>query len=295
MNILITGATGFIGKNLIPLLAERGYKLTAVIRNSNIPHEWASCAVKTIVDDQDMESLIKTFKNSGFDGVIHLATYFCSSHRIEDIKPLIESNILFGTRIAEAAVKGNTKWFINTGSFWQHYDGSEYSPANLYAATKQSFQCILDYYSESSDTCFTTLELGDTYGENDTRHKILNIWRKMIGTDELLQMSPGGQMIDLLHVSDVCNGFLQLIKNLELNTEYYNGHTHFLSSEALISVRDLASLVEIICEKKLNIIWGGRAYREREIMMPSFKGVKLPEWAPQITLQGGLRHFLLNH
>lgn len=295
MNILVTGATGFIGKNLIPLLTEQGYKLTVIVRNSNFPCEWASGAVKTIVDDQDAESLIKTFKNSGFDGVIHLATYFCSSHRAEDIRSLIESNITFGARIAEAAVNENVKWFINTGSFWQHYNGLEYSPVNLYAATKQGFEVILDYYRENSSTCFTTLELGDTYGENDVRSKLLNIWRKIIGTDESLAMSPGEQMIDLLHVSDVCNGFLLLVKNLESQAEYYNGKSHFLAGNEMISIRNLAKLAETVSGKKLNIVWGGRPYREREIMIPSFKGTALPGWSPRIQLKDGLKSLFSHH
>ena len=63
--------------------------------------------------------------------------------RLTDIKEMINSNIMFGTQILEAMVLHSVPYFVNTGTYWQHFDGKSYNPNSLYAATKQSFQDIL--------------------------------------------------------------------------------------------------------------------------------------------------------
>ena len=55
--------------------------------------------------------------------------------------------------------KFNLKWFINTGTFWQNYQSEKYNPVNLYAATKEAFQNIAKYYTETSSLIFTTIKL----------------------------------------------------------------------------------------------------------------------------------------
>ena len=39
----------------------------------------------------------------------------------------------------------------------------------------------------------------------------------------------------------------------------------------------------------MNVIWGGRNYRKREVMLPWNKGEKLPKWNAKISLEEGLK------
>ena len=83
---------------------------------------------------------------------------------------------MFGAHILEAMALTSVSYFINTGTYWQHYGGSStYSPSCFYAATKQSFQDILKYYTDSKLIKSITLKLFDTYGPNDSRAKIFTI------------------------------------------------------------------------------------------------------------------------
>ena len=61
------------------------------------------------------------------------------------------------------------KILVNTGTSWQHYENKDYSPVNLYAATKQSFEAILQYYVEVASLKAITLKLFETYGLDDPR------------------------------------------------------------------------------------------------------------------------------
>lgn len=49
------------------------------------------------------------------------------------------------------------------------------------------------------------------YGENDKRPKLLNKLCQIAGTQQTLDISPGEQMLDLIHISDVCSAYLKLM------------------------------------------------------------------------------------
>ena len=188
------------------------------------------------------------------------------------IKDLILSNVYLGAALLEAAVEANVKWFLNTGTIWQNYipDSQEYCPVNLYAATKQAFIDMAKYYTEISELKFCTLKLCDTYGPDDTRPKILTLFKRIAETGETLDMSPGEQLIDLVYIDDVLDGFEHLILMLENDACIKNDYV--LSSGHPIRLKDLASMYEEITGKVLNINWGGRRYKQREVMIPWQEG-----------------------
>lgn len=213
MKILITGATGFIGKNLSLKLQKEKIDFKCIIREKSSKEFFLQNAIEFFVFDNSINSLIKYMKKEKFDGVIHLASLFIAEHKNEQIDDLISSNILFGTKLLQACVESDVKWFLNTGTFWQHYNGEAYNPVNLYAATKQAFEDMAKYYSEAFGLKFVTLKLNDTYGEGDTRRKIFAIWEQIAKTGETLDMSKGEQYIDIVHISKVVDAYMILIDN----------------------------------------------------------------------------------
>jgi nucleoside-diphosphate-sugar epimerase len=93
-----------------------------------------------------MQEAINFFNMNNFNGVIHLAALVQSQkHSSQDIDRLLDTNIKFATKVLEISVSANVQWFINTGTFWQNFQNAEYSPVNLYAATKQAFEIIAKY------------------------------------------------------------------------------------------------------------------------------------------------------
>jgi nucleoside-diphosphate-sugar epimerase len=71
MRILVTGATGFVGRALIPALIVAGHEVKAVVRNTPVPSFFEGVTVHTIADigpDTDWAEAL-----SGIDTVVHLA------------------------------------------------------------------------------------------------------------------------------------------------------------------------------------------------------------------------------
>ena len=285
MKILLTGATGFIGHNLVKKLLNSGYIVYCIVRSgSNISN--IDKNANLFIYDGDIDSIISFCKEKKFDGIIHLASFFLSSHKKEDLCGLIESNIKFGTELLEAAKITDVKWFINTGTFWQNYNNEKYNPVNLYSATKEAFLCIAKYYTQTSNLIFTTIKLNDTFGINDTRNKIINMWQKASKTSETIEMTPGEQIIDISYIEDVVSAYELLIKHLNSKKKEQYKNTEFVVTNSdKCSLKELAKIFEKEIDGRLNIKWGARTYREREIMVPYNKGLTVPGWRQKYTLK----------
>lgn len=290
MKILVTGATGFIGKHLSKKLLKEGNSIYTIIRKQSARENLERNNIKCFIDNNSTEDMIEYFKSKKFDGVIHLASCFIVEHKPEQIGELIDSNLSFSTRVLEAATRSNVKWFINTGTFWQHYENRDYSPVNLYAATKQAFESIADYYVETSKINFVTLKLNDTYGPEDPRPKIFSLWKKIVETGETLGMSPGEQLIDITYIDDVVDAYVRMIKLLKNDdAKEFRGKSFAVSSGNPLKLRELAEVFSKVTNRKLNIIWGERPYRKREVMVPWNKGENVPGWSPKVSLEEGIK------
>lgn len=290
--VLITGSTGFIGGNLIKTMAARGYPLLLLNRRRRDDIPTGSIIQEIFPSTCDeMEKLFQQYHPSG---VIHLATEFAVFHNSSAVEKMIDANIASGMRLLEAAHKTDVPWFINTGTFWQHLGGAEYEPVNLYAATKQALESVAHYYRRVSHTKIVTLCLNDTYGRNDKRKKIFALWKDLIQNKSAsMNMSPGEQLIDILHISDVCDGFIHLVNilnNNQLTCE--DGDIFYLSSGKMLKLKELAGVFEEIAGCRLNINWGANGYREREVMLPACSGNPLPGWKAKISIECGITDFL---
>ena len=286
MNILVTGASGFIGSRLCAELSRRGdHNVYALLRNGTA----ADCfggVVAPLVYDGSIDTLTATMRELEIKGIVHLASFFLAQHSPADIDLLISSNILLGAHLIEAAAKTGVRWFINTSSFWQHYENRPYSPVALYAATKQAFEDILQYYRETSGVRIVTLELFDTYGPGDTRPKLFRLLKNLVDRPDTLAMSPGEQLMNLLYIDDVIDAYGTMIDLLQAESPL--DHKYCASASELPSLRQVVALFSEAVGRELKIEWGGRPYRDREFMNPSPVYPLVPGWKQRYALAEGI-------
>ncbi len=286
---IITGATGFVGSNLCRKLIDEGFDVGIIIRTSskltNI--EDIKNNLNIFEYDGDIKSLINYFNEFKADVVFHLASLFIAEHETKDIDNLIDSNIKFGLQILEAMKKSDTKILINTGTSWQHFHVNEYNPVDLYASTKEAFECLIKYYVEAENLKCITLKLFDTYGEMDTRPKLINLLNKFSDEGKVLDMSKGEQVLDLVHISDVTDAFVKAYEYIINNDIKYNEFG--IGTGKPIQLKQLIDIFEEVTGKKININWGARPYRKREVM-EVWSGYKvLPNWDISINIRDGLK------
>lgn len=290
---LVTGATGYVGSKLCQRLLGDGWTVDALVRDAGRPLPTTlTSTVTPHVYDGSTESVLTAITKSKPDVVFHLASLCIAEHRSEQVTLLIASNVLYGTQLVEACVRKGIKYFINTGTSWQHYRSNAYDPVCLYAATKQAFEDILDFYTDAFPFCATTLKLFDTYGPDDPRAKILNMIGSALRSGEHLEMTPGEQKVDFVHIDDVTEAFCAAARRLMLNKSGFKQERYSVSTGETISIRNLVTLIEEMSNEKLNVTFGARPYRHREVMGPLSSQNWIPGWTPQINLKAGLAVFL---
>lgn len=280
---LITGATGFVGSHLARRLVKDGWRVSAIIRSSSNRDLIRDIenSIQCYEYDGTMESMQTILARSHPEIIFHLASFFLSQHQPQDIVALIQSNITFGTHLVEAAIANDCFQFINTGTSWQHFENEDYNPVNLYAATKQAFEDILKYYVEAHRLKVVTLKLFDTYGPDDPRPKLMNLLKRAAETGETLDMSPGEQLLDLVHVDDVVSAYYaaqEVVNEMDCALMTAFGVT----SGSTISLKEVVLKFEEELGKKINVHWGDRPYRSREVMIPWNLATIVPGWSVKI-------------
>lgn len=287
---LVTGASGFIGAALTRRLLADGWEVHVLLRESSsdagLP---ASPQLHLHRHDGGTLQLIDIMRAAAPEAVFHLASLFLAAHKPEDIERLINANLLFSTQLVEAMSVCGVHKLVNTGTSWEHYKDAAYNPVCLYAATKQAFNALLRYYVEVSGLRVVTLKLFDTYGAGDTRPKVLNLLKRVANEGTSLGMSPGEQLVDLVYIDDVLDAFMLAYQ--QMDAQAIPMEDYGVSSGKPLPLKDIAALYAQVSGKPLNIEWGGRPYREREVMVPWQSYRTVPGWQPKVDLAQGLALF----
>jgi nucleoside-diphosphate-sugar epimerase len=132
------------------------------------------------------------------------------------------------------------------------------------------------------------------YGGQDTQKKIIDIIYDSITSVTPIDLSPGEQVLDFIHVNDVIDFYLHLIDNAELlplksNFKLGTGTGHTL--------KQLAGIIEDITKEKTNINWGGKSYRPADIMYAVAdigNQSNLFGWYPKFKLPNGIKTLIKN-
>jgi nucleoside-diphosphate-sugar epimerase len=292
MRALITGGTGFLGRHLARQLRETEWDVGVLVRSgSRATHvdTLRAAGCEPLVIEDSTASVSARVGEFGADVVFHLATRFVGEHAAGDIGPLVESNVLFGTRVLEGIRTAGRGAFICVGTRWQHFENAEYNPVSLYAATKQAFEEVARYYAEVARIPVLALHLTDCYGPGDERRKLLDRLLEVQRSGESLRMSPGGQSIDLLHVSDAVRALEIAGRRVAAQPGASTLERFAARSGRSLTLRELVALVERVRGAPVAIEWGANPYRARETFGAWTWGTVLPGWAPAITLEDGVR------
>ena len=291
--VLVTGASGYIGSFLVRSLLADGLEVIALIRSgTRMTNLEGLVTLRTTEYDGLSSSVLEVIGEEQPDVIFHLAAFGgAADHGFEDLDRIIDANIVLGAQLLEALRQVGNGALINTGTFAQHYEGkAAYDPGSFYAASKQAYEDIVTYYVRVEGVPVVTLKLFDVYGPYDARPKLFTLLRKAQQENVPLAVSPGEQLLDLVYVDDVVQAYRRAARLLEEQPSIA-GNVYAVSSGVRRTVRDTVAVFEEVSGKPVPVIWGGRAYRKREIMVP-WEGVRLPGWSAEVPLAEGLRRVL---
>lgn len=293
MKVLLTGITGFVGQNLMPMLQKECSGDTFMTMNLDIRE----------AKEKYPASLYANFTHVGIDDfkamevfnpevVIHLATVTTARNDTEIIVPIIRANVEFGVLLLDALTRcPDMKLFVNTGSFAEfRYGNGDFDAAYLYTASKTAFRSFVDYYSTLCGFKHITAIPYSVYGGKMSVKRLMDYLKESMEAEAPVDMTPGEQVLDFIHVDDIAGFFTHVLKNVDRALLVPNGTDFHLGTGRGTSIRELAEIMERKYGKKCNIHWGGRLYRERDIMYavaPIAKNMPLIGWKAKVGISEG--------
>ena len=288
---LVSGATGFLGRHLVRRLDREGWRVHVLLRPASDAAPLAGLASLTrhILDD-DRPSLDSILASAAPAVVFHLATHFVAEHGADDIEPMVSANVLLGLRLLQALKDRPGCVLVNAGTSWQATDQTDRAPVNLYAATKQAFEDVIEHYAANEGLRAVTLRLFDVYGPGDPRAKLMSLLADAARSGAALDMSPGEQILDLLFVDDAVEGFMVAARRAREMPAA--GHEVFaLSGGDRRNLKEVVAAFAGVAEAPLKVNWGTRPYRDKEVMTP-WTGPSLPGWSARVSLEEGMKRML---
>ena len=252
-NILITGASGFVGSHVLNDCLKNNFNIYAIFRHSKKNVNFAKKYKKKLfpIFYNNIYEIKNKLTNCKIDYVIHCATHYIKKHNHNDIENIIKSNVLFSTILLDVVVSIKIKKFINLGTVWQHFNNTKNLAFNLYAATKQSFECIFNYYkNQYTKIKFYNILLTDTFGTNDKRKKLIPILLKNFNNKNQNRINiPKNLSMNLVNINEVTKCLNILLKNNSKSNNYV------IKSKQDVKIFDLINFLNDNLEKKIKVNW----------------------------------------
>lgn len=267
--ILVSGGSGFIGKNFIELCLEKNkFNIIAYINSDDLNGI-------SILKKYSVTVLTEKTLNQ-YDGVIdyalHLASYGVA-YNARNVDIMLDVNIKLTAQLLKFCSEHSCKLFINTGSCFeygtQHIDrpfreDDELKPEDIYAASKVACENFLRVYSNILNQKTITIRPFGIYGKYEADTRLMPLIFKAGLTNEKIKLTGGEQIRDYLDVKDVVKYIYLLFLNEE---KIKKGECFNICSGNPISVKEFIHKIIEICNFDLDLFqFGELEYRKNESM-----------------------------
>jgi len=248
MNILITGAAGFIGFHLSKQLLEKSFNVIG-IDNLNDYYDPALKESRLEIlnrydnfvfiraDIKDKQTIDKIFKEYKPTHVINMAAQAGVRYSIENPYAYIDSNIIGFMNILEACRHNPVKHLLYASSS-SVYGGNKTAPfstkhgvdhpVSLYAATKKSNELMAHTYSHLYRIPTTGLRFFTVYGPYGRPDMAYFSFTKDILAGKQIKVFNYGKMErDFTYIDDIVEGVVKLIDRIPQPNEEWDEQNYF--------------------------------------------------------------------
>lgn len=274
--ILITGSTGFLGKNLLERLQEDN----AYSERFDLTHA------------QEVLSYIQKVKP---DVVYHLGALVDLSRNFDIARKTVEANIIGTANLLNALSRHQVKKFIFASTEEVYGEGNlpfqETDPAHPpspYAVTKVACEHLVRQYLPKTSV---VLRIGTMYGPNQPNHRfIVQMILKALKNEDI-PLNSGLKKRDYVYVGDVADA-LVLAKDVHVSSfQVFN-----IGSGTMISLKQLAEHIITLTGSSSKLQVGAipdRIGEASEWLMDITKVKKILGWSPKTDIQTGIKKTIL--
>ncbi|MEU1511628.1 dTDP-glucose 4,6-dehydratase [Streptomyces sp. NPDC005811] len=256
MNLLVTGAAGFIGSTYVRGLLARDTALDITILDkltyagtlTNLPagHPRLEFVQGDICDADLVDKLV-----AGADQIVHFAAESHVDRSIEGAGAFVRTNVLGTQTLLDAALRHAVGPFVHvstdevygsieTGS-WP--EGHPLGPTSPYSASKASSDLIALAYHRTHGLDVRVTRCSNNYGPHQFPEKVIPLFVTHLLDGERVPLYGDGRNVrDWLHVEDHCRG-VDLVRTKGRPGEVYN-----IGGGTELSNRELTGLLLEACD-----------------------------------------------
>lgn len=287
--VLITGSSGFVGKNLAKKLETMSEYQVGVVDDS----------LDLTVEDDAMH----LFHQARPDIVIHLAGKVGGIKVNQEIPAtFMRDNLLLGINILECCREYNVKKLVNIGSvcgypkytpipfsesyYWEGYPEETSAP---YGIAKKTITEMAEVYGRQFDMDVTNLLFTNMYGEednfNNSGHVIPMIIKKIFDNPELLEIWGSGEVTrDFLYVGDAIDA---IIKAMQV---YSTEGVFNIGTGEEIKINELVKKIIKLTKYKGKVIHNADiSSGQPRRCLDTKKANRILNWKSKISLNEGLK------
>lgn len=296
--ILITGATSFIGLNLLNYLLN-DYKIIAIVRSNSQKLEKLPVNVNLSVVELNLEKYDKLplIITENIYGFIHLAWNGTRGADRENIE-IQKLNYKYSISALHSAVKLNAKIFMSAGSQAEYglqnniiTENTVPKPVTAYGKSKLKFYEYGMEFCKNNNIKFVEPRFFSLYGAGDYEGTlIMNMLDKML-KNEPCDLTDCTQKWNFLNIKDAVAGMKILLECEQVNAGAYN----FASKDT----RELKSfLLEMqdITNSKSKLNFGAISHNDsgKYGINPDITKLLNTGWQPKVSFKDGIREIIKN-
>ncbi|MBI3576831.1 NAD-dependent epimerase/dehydratase family protein [Candidatus Gottesmanbacteria bacterium] len=294
---LVTGATGFVGSNIVRELVRRNMPVSILVRKKDL--NWRLHDISEKIDvhecnllDPALEKIISSLKPSI---IFHLAAYGAMPSE-KDVGKMIEVNYMGTMNLVNAVKKYGFKLFVNTGSSSEYGIKSRamvetdiLEPINDYGVTKAAATMACRKISCLEALPIVTYRLFSPYGYYEDSNRFIPYVVTHSLTNQPLDLSDPNYVRDFIFIDDVIRAYCDAI-----DTRFSYGTIINIGSGSQVSLNDIVQTSIDITGSTSKINWYSKPKQNRQIEPKHWKAdinnaKKLLGWEPKIDLERGLR------
>ena len=220
MKVLLTGASGFIGRHCLTLLRARGYEVHAV-GNDHLPNSLpdSPSVVWHRADLLDHRAVRELLDQTRPTHLLHLAWYavpgkfWTSSENLRWVTASLELFQQFALAGGQRLVASGTcaEYSCDNGATTQTEGVSPTVPTTLYGACKHALHVMLEAFAEQSGLSYAWGRVFFPYGPHEHTERLLAYAVRSLLQNEKVNCTHGRQVRDLMYVEDVANALVSVL------------------------------------------------------------------------------------
>lgn len=218
-NILLTGASGFVGRRLAQILVTSNVNVTCVGRTPCVVHGVRNVSVEALTVEQIERALAP---DSCFDGVIHLAAAGVTPTD-RDSTTIFRVNAFLAPQMVSLAAKVGARAVVLAGSSAEYRSPKQTVPldenapletSKLYGASKAAGGILALANGTAENIAVGVLRLFNVYGPGEGAHRLLPSLIRDLMARQPVKLSAGTQVRDFVYIDDVCAGLFAALTAL---------------------------------------------------------------------------------